>query len=76
MSTDRDEVTEQALLILKEQVKERVRAFGRSPFGHLVKTAAQEVLAAQKEGRQLDEVDLARLCLRATEILKGRSGDG
>ncbi len=71
--SDPDKVTEDALRLLKEEVKARVRLFALTPFGRVVETAAREVIQAQKEGRTLDETDLAELCLKVTTILRGKS---
>ena len=68
---DPDRVADEALALLKEQAKGVIRTFSRTPVGRVIEIGAKEILAAQKEGRKLSEIDLAELCLRIPAILKG-----
>lgn len=68
---DREIITEEALALLKEEAKGYIRAFCQTPIGRVISIGAREVIQAKKDGRELDETDLAELCLRIPAILKG-----
>ena len=54
-----------------EEAKGYIRAFCQTPIGRVISIGAREVIQAKKDGRELDETDLAELCLRIPAILKG-----
>lgn len=69
MTVRLEDLKKQAISTAKEEMRERLSQFSKTPIGRVIQKAGKRVIEAKESGEDLTPLDLVSFCLEVPDML-------